>query len=193
MHIFSMSSTPSHVSHITVQMGHQKGQATLNAIQQFESLRQRPAFDDDRRLWDLFDSLQPASCQDILGKWQGTGIDTGHWLLPALTGMKWHGKWFVTERDVKPLVCENEEGTLYSNLALNGEASLWPIKFRGMVSASVVYDGVPMIGHLRRIDEKTLLGVVDGKTLFEQEIVTARRHQFFYLRRVGDWSRAFAA
>ncbi|TBF87532.1 DUF4334 domain-containing protein [Rhizobium leguminosarum] len=159
----------------------------LNAIQKFDDLKKMPFISEDEPLLALFDSLQPSSSDDILGKWRGGGFATGHWLLSALADMRWHGKWFVSERDVKPLICFNDDDSLYSNLALNGEASLRMMSFRDRVSASIVYDGVPVFGHLRRIDESTLLGIVDGKTLLGREIVDAGRHQIFYLERVEEW------
>src|SRR5262249_15716121 len=96
------------------------------------------------------------------------------------------------ENDVKPLVCMGDKGKLYSNVSLNGEACLRRVDFRGKASATIVYDGVPMFGYLRRIDEETLLGVVDGKTMPRgEEIVNDGRHQFFYLARIQDWPGRF--
>ncbi|WP_222829261.1 DUF4334 domain-containing protein [Terriglobus saanensis] len=141
---------------------------------------------------DLFDSLESVSCEDVFAKWQGGGFDTGHWLLPALAGMKWYGKWIKSTTDAKPLVCYNDDGQLYSNQAMNGEASVAMMEFRGKVSATVVYDGVPMRGHLRKVDHNTLLGAVSGKSLPTGDaIVQDGRHQYFYLERVEEFPARF--
>lgn len=166
----------------------------MDVSQKFEALKTDRSLLKDNVILELFDALEAASCNDILGKWKGTGFDTGHWLLQALAGMKWYGKWFLTENDAKPFICVNNDGNLYSNASLNGEACLRMIDFRGKTSATVVYDGLPMFGHLRRIDERTLLGVVDGKVFpTGKDIVENGRHQLFYLERIQDWPSRFVA
>jgi hypothetical protein len=75
---------------------------------------------------------------------------------------------------------------------LNGEASLGMMDFHGKVSATIIYDGVPMFGHLRKVDNDTLLGVVSGKSLpTGQNIVENGKHQYFYLERVDKFPAEF--
>jgi hypothetical protein len=164
----------------------------MSAIDEFERLKKQPFIADDTPLLKLFDSLDPVTSHQILAKWRGSGFDTGHWLLPVLADMKWSGKWLLSEFDVKPLICLDDKGRLFSNQSLNGEASLLMMEFRGKVSATVAYDGVPMFGHLRRINERTLLGVVNGKSLGAgKAIVPDGKHQYFYLERVDEWPAEF--
>ncbi|MNR65591.1 hypothetical protein D3C85_1887000 [compost metagenome] len=53
------------------------------------------------------------------------------------------------------------------------------IGYRGKTSASMVYDQKAIIDHFRRIDEDTLLGVMDFKNQHELGF-------FFILRRVTE-------
>ena len=164
----------------------------MNHIEKFQQLKKQHKIADDKVLLDLFDSLEPVKCGEIVSRWQGGGFDTEHWLLHALVEMKWYGKWFTSPVNAKPLVCFDEEGRLYSNQALNGEASLWMMEFRGKVSATVAYDGVPMFGHLRKVDHNTLLGIVSGKSLPNgKNVVPDGKHQYFYLERVAEFPAKF--
>ncbi|SFO01893.1 DUF4334 domain-containing protein [Sphingomonas sp. OK281] len=138
-------------------------------------------------LLTLFDMLEPVACEDILSRWRGGGFNTGHWLLPALVKLRWFGKWFVSPSDAKPMVCWDDTGALSSSQAMNGEASLAMMAFRGKISATVVYDGVPMFGHLRRVDDETLLGAVSGKAIGSAELLPDGKHQFFFLDRISAW------
>ncbi len=158
----------------------------MTGTERFHGLNHQVSI-EEQELSSFFDSLEPASCERILSRWRGGGFDTGHWLLPALVEMRWFGKWFVSPSDVKPLVCWNEAGELFSSQAMNGEASLAMIEYRGKVSAAVIYDGVPMCGHLRRVDDDILLGMVSGKALGESELVPGGAHQFFFLERIDAW------
>ncbi|GAB3289409.1 hypothetical protein GCM10027563_26110 [Parasphingorhabdus pacifica] len=37
------------------------------------------------------------------------------------------------------------------------------VEFRGEVTATMVYDGQPIFDHLKKVDDNTLLGVMNGK------------------------------
>jgi len=164
----------------------------VNHIEKFQQLKKQHTIADDKSIAELFDSLETVTCKEILSKWKGGGFDTGHWLLQALIDMKWYGKWFVSQSDAIPLVCRDEAGRLFSNKMLRGEASLWMMEFRGKVSATIAYDGEPMFGHFRKVDDNTLLGVVNGKTLsLGRDVVQDGRHQYFYLERTAEWPAEF--
>ena len=62
--------------------------------------------------------------------------------------------------------------------ALNGAASLWMEEFRGEVTASMVYDGMPIHDHFKEIDENAVLAITNGKGALHEG-----RHMYFYLER----------
>ncbi|WP_433655968.1 DUF4334 domain-containing protein [Nocardia sp. CA-128927] len=46
-------------------------------------------------------------------------------------------------------------------------ARLRNVEYRGVVSAAMIYDHLPIIDHFRRVDERTLLGVMDMRGMTE--------------------------
>ena len=54
-------------------------------------------------------------------------------------------------------------------------ARLRDIEYRGVVSAAMVYDHLPIIDHFRRVDDETLLGVMDMRGLSEPYFFVLRR------------------
>lgn len=145
----------------------------------FEQLRNQPGFVSADELDALFDALPTVDCENVLGQWKGGGFDTGHKGFASLQAIKWYGKTFNSRTDAKPLICYDEQGNLHSSQLMKGEASLWNIEFRGRVSAAMVYDGVPIVDHFRLVDDRTLLGVMDGKGTLDNG-----KHFYFYLERV---------
>ena len=94
---------------------------------------------------------------------------------------RWDGsaRCFVAPLDVQPLVCRRDDGKLYSNQDLGkGEASAWMVEFRGEVTATMVYDGMATFDHFKRIDHRTLLGIMNGKN-----VRSGGRHFYFLLER----------
>ncbi len=130
----------------------------------------------------LWSELGTVRAEDILGEWKGGAFRTGHPLCRALDKSRWHGKTFVSTMDAKPLICRAEDGTLFSDTALGGgEATLWNIEFRGEVTATMVYDGRAVFDHFKRLDDTTLMGIMNGRP----ELVLAGGEFFyFYLERI---------
>lgn len=127
-------------------------------------------------VWADLDTIRPA---DMLGSWRGGEFVTGHAMNGLLTKIGWYGKNFISLSEVQPLVCRNETGELYSNTSVGkGEASLWAIEFRGEVTASMVYDGQPVIDHFKRVDDTTVMGIMNGTGG-----LIGGRHFYFYLER----------
>ncbi|MFS3127879.1 DUF4334 domain-containing protein [Nocardioides sp. Bht2] len=114
---------------------------------------------------DLWDQLATVAVPEILGHWRGGDFATGHPVSTVLEKARWHGKWFDTALDVTPIVCRDADGALYANekAAGGGAASLWEVAFRGEVTATMVYDKVPVFDHFKRVDETTLMGIMNGK------------------------------
>ncbi len=130
----------------------------------FDALRAaQPADTDD--LDALWADLTPVTVQEILGPWRGGDFTTGHIASTVLERARWHGKTFVSALDAKPLICRDDEGELYSNLKAggDGEASLWPVEFRGETTATMVYDRMPVFDHFKKVDDATLMGIMNGK------------------------------
>ncbi|MFE0804968.1 DUF4334 domain-containing protein [Streptomyces sp. NPDC058812] len=112
-------------------------------------------------VWAELDTVRP---EEILGEWKGGEFDTGHPLNGMLAQAGWYGKTFTSVHDVKPLVCRDAKGELYSDRELGqGEASLWTVEFRGESTATMVYDGRPVLDHFKRVDDDTLMGIMNGK------------------------------
>ncbi|MAU84161.1 DUF4334 domain-containing protein [Gordonia sp. Z-3] len=134
---------------------------------------------DDAELDAVWAALETMRPEEMFGAWKGGEFTTGHPVNGMLEKAGWYGKTFVSRSDVQPLVCRGEDGKLFSDKKLGkGEASLWAIEFRGEVTASMVYDGQPVIDHFKRVDANTVMGIMNGKGG-----VVDGRHLYFYLER----------
>ncbi|MFF0482978.1 DUF4334 domain-containing protein [Streptomyces sp. NPDC004435] len=112
-------------------------------------------------IWAALPTVRP---EDVLGAWQGGEFRTGHPLNGTLAKAGWYGKTFLSPHDAKPLICRDAEGALYSDRRLGkGEASLWSVEFRGETTATMVYDGQPVLDHFKRVDDTTLMGIMNAK------------------------------
>jgi hypothetical protein len=145
----------------------------------FQQLRSAdgPVADADLdEVWAALDTVRP---EEILGAWKGDEFLTGHRANHTLQRIGWYGKTFDAVLDAHPLVCRGEDGELYSNLeAGKGGASLWMVEFRGESTATMVYDGQPILDHFKRVDESTLMGIMNGKGVLDEG-----RHYYFLLER----------
>jgi hypothetical protein len=144
-----------------------------------DALRAGPAsYDDLERLWADCPTVRAA---DIVGSWAGSDFGPGHPVHEMLATSSWHGKRFESVHKAHPLICRGADGELFSNAELgHGLASLWDIEFRGEVTASMVYDGQPVVDHFKRVDDDTLLGIMNGKGVRHEG-----RHYYFVLEREG--------
>lgn len=151
----------------------------------------------------FYDKLEPVDNAMMFGKWRGKEAPSNHPMDGMLTICPWHGKQFVDEETVHPLVFKAKNGNLFYfnpdkvlkyynkiikleivNKLLNSQKSFDPhkldwlykrfktkeskarlrqVKYRGKVSAAMVYDGVPIIDNFRKLDEDTVFGVMDIK------------------------------
>jgi len=138
-----------------------------------------PSYDDLEQLWA---DCPPVRADDVLGAWAGSDFGPGHPVHEMLATSGWHGKRFESVRTAHPLICRDADGELFSNAELGqGLASLWDIEFRGEVTASMVYDGQPVVDHFKRVDDDTLLGIMNGKGVRHEG-----RHYYFVLEREGE-------
>ncbi|KAJ7139197.1 hypothetical protein C8R44DRAFT_764039 [Mycena epipterygia] len=110
----------------------------------------------------IFDQLAPVTPAFLMGDWEGGDFDTGHPTTQALIKINWAGKTFRTEEDVDPIVVYGADGKR-TILEVYGRARVREVKFRGLVSAAMVYDDRPVIDHFRYVNEDTVAGMMDVK------------------------------
>jgi hypothetical protein len=150
-----------------------------------------------QRALELFDSLEPVDIDFMIGTWRGEGYPTGHAQDGLLEAYQWYGKAFESSEDVHPLLFSNRRGKIVKInpgvMALGGQqvgpasriavrvfqfimpmlrtsksrARLRMTEYRGKVSATMIYDQLPINDIFRKLDEDTVLGVMDHK--FENE------------------------
>jgi Domain of unknown function (DUF4334)/GXWXG protein len=108
---------------------------------------------------DDFDALDPVAEADMLGDWEGELVPTGHEGEALLDGLDWKGKRFVTRDEVYPLIC----GEAREANPVMGKASLRMVEYRGVVTATMVYDKHPIFDSFRRVDADTVMGAMDRK------------------------------
>lgn len=136
----------------------------------------RTTTDELDEIWAALPTVRP---EEILGSWKGGDFVTGHRFEGTLATIGWYGKTFTSVSDVAPLVCRDASGRLYVNSELaGGGASLWMVEFRGESTATMVYDGKPVLDHFKKVDERTLLGVMNGKDVRDGD-----RYYYFHLER----------
>lgn len=152
------------------------------AQKRFRELRESGGRVDAEELDRIFDALEAVDCEPLLGRWKGGDFDTGHPVTQQLAATGWYGKTFHSLSEVDPLICRGADGELYSDLkTMGGGASLWMVAFRGKVSATMVYDRRPVLDHFRRVDDNTLMGIMNGKGVLHEG-----RPYYFYL----EWDGA---
>ncbi|SOJ57941.1 hypothetical protein MSIMFB_05422 [Mycobacterium simulans] len=150
------------------------------ARKKFTEFAERSEPIPDVELDDFWATLQPATIDDMIGEWRGGEFVTGHKMNGKLEQAAWFGKTFKSATDVQPLVCLDAAGNKFSNVAMGkGEASLWLEDFRGEITATMVYDGQPVHDHFKKIDDDTMMGIMNGKG-----VVDNGRYFYFYLERV---------
>jgi hypothetical protein len=109
-------------------------------------------------LRELFDQLQPATAEGMLGTWHGGKFDGGKEPNP----LNWYGKRFVSASHVEPMLCRNAEGAVYAWQDW-GEAQLREVAFGGKVQACLIYDKLPLMDYFRKVTDDLVLGLADIK------------------------------
>lgn len=151
----------------------------MTPAERLADLQAREGRLDPAELDELWAGLATLRPEELLGSWRGAGLDTGHPAQRLLTSLRWHGKRFHALDRVDPIVCRDEAGALVANeAAAKGAASLWSVEFRGEVTATMVYDGQPILDHFKRVDDDTLMGIMNGTGVLHEG-----QHYYFVLRR----------
>ncbi len=137
-----------------------------------------------------FDALTPVTVAEMLGRWRGSGLRTGHPMDGLLEELGWWGKEFLDADHVHPLLFAGRSGEPYpvdSRFLPVGRGFIRPawalrklfpivrpllrtrksrarlrmVEFRRKVSAAMIYDFLPINDHFRRVDAQTVLGLMD--------------------------------
>ncbi|MFI6879946.1 DUF4334 domain-containing protein [Streptomyces sp. NPDC050400] len=154
---------------------------TVSVGERWRALRAAQGPHDPAELDALWADLDVVDAASVLGPWRGFALPTGHPIEKVLATSRWHGKRFDALDDATPLICRADDGSLYSDTeAGRGGASLWNVEFRGEVTATMVYDGMAVLDHFKRVDDTTLMGVMNGKPGL---VLAAGRHFYFGLER----------
>ena len=152
-----------------------------------------------------FDSLPPVDIDFMIGSWRGSGVPTGHPMDGMLEAANWRGKQFIDADNVHPLVFDDGKGgTFMVNPAIvplglaqrlprkpyitrlflasrgliatnRSGARLRMTEHRGVTTATMIYDAKAINDVFRKIDDDTVLGLMDMKG--------AERPFFFKLER----------
>ncbi|KAK5988581.1 hypothetical protein PT974_10065 [Cladobotryum mycophilum] len=125
----------------------------------------------------VFDGLQAVDPDFMLGRWASGYLNTGHHINDKMDTMKWAGKAFNSVDDVDPVLSYNECGERVPD-AKYGKATLKEVKLRGVVTAAMVYDSMPIIDGFKKVTDDIVLGMMDTKA---PEYAPA---YFFYLERL---------
>lgn len=134
----------------------------MNALDHFQQLQSSRERLDIAVLQSLFDRLEALPAEFMLGEWDGGVFNTGHPGEKQLGALGWHGKNFHSTNEVNPIISHDADGKRVVNPVL-GTASLRSVAYRGVVTATMVYDSHPIFDHFRKIDDSTVLGVMDRK------------------------------
>jgi hypothetical protein len=146
----------------------------------FAELKARDGQIPDAELDAFWAILAPLTVDELLGEWKGGAFDTGHPVSRLLASANWFGKTMTSATDVLPIVCLDENGEKFNNEKLSkGEASLWMEEFRGDLTATMVYDGQAIHDHFKKVDDDTVMGIMNGKAGLQDG-----RYGYFYLERV---------
>lgn len=146
-----------------------------------------------KEAFTFFDQLESVDLQFMVGLWKGRECKTNHPMDGLLETMNWFGKEFVDSETVHPLVFQKNNGVLYKInpgflplsmpfqkipralmkpvfLAISpvittekDKARLRMLEYRGVVSATMIYDQHGMYDTFRKVDDNTVLGVMDLK------------------------------
>lgn len=141
----------------------------------------------------LFDSLPAVAPDEMLGRWNGHEVSTDHPMDGLLDPSGWYGKAFVDADTVHPLLLWNGRRNGVFSLHAAWARAMWPglprtpllgvllrlarplvgtkrpsarlreVRYRGVVTAAMAYDDLPIIDVFRKVDETTVLGLMDRR------------------------------
>lgn len=149
--------------------------------QKFQELAKREGRVEESDVAAIFNQASPVAPEYMIGEWKGGSFDTGHPTHELLKTYNWAGKNFRTVDDVEPIVLYDDAGARvwckdYGNaqvrlsllpfvLALLILSKVREVKFRGVISAAMIYDNFPIIDSFRFISDNLVIGAMDNKQL----------------------------
>ncbi|MFY9921015.1 MAG: DUF4334 domain-containing protein [Mycobacterium sp.] len=150
-----------------------------DARRRFNEFKERTGSITYADLDEFWSTLETVTIEFMIGEWTGGDLPTGH-RGDSFLGNSWYGTTFRSASDVDPVVCVDENGDKFSDTKLmKGAASLWMEEFRGEVTATMVYDGVPIHDHFKKVDDNAVIAITNGKGALDRG-----RHFYFYLERL---------
>ncbi|KAL3488613.1 hypothetical protein BJX62DRAFT_211347 [Aspergillus germanicus] len=118
---------------------------------------------DESTVSALFDQFPPIKPSALVGSWSGGFFDTGHPVGDKLIEIKWVGKEFESTDEVDPVIVERDGQR--SSWGQWGRASVREMVYRGVLSATMIYDDRPVFDHFRYVNDQVLAGVMEGKAV----------------------------
>lgn len=124
----------------------------------------------------LFDSCEAVELEEMIGTWKGKEFHTGHPLDGVLKKLNWYGKAFYDAENVDPLLFEGKHGEVFAVdpvpmldkrklvKAVGGKARMRMMIFRGEMTATMVYDNLPIHDHFRKVNDHLLFCMMDWKS-----------------------------
>ncbi|EKG21972.1 transcription factor Cmr1 [Macrophomina phaseolina MS6] len=131
---------------------------------------------DKDELLALFDQLKPISFETLKGEWTGGWFETGHPAGRWMKEIRWVGAAFRSPHDIDPIIARGDDGKK-KVLDEWGHAKLFEAKFRGLVSAVVVYDKHPIVDYFRSVNDDFVMGLMERTEWRDSGL------SFFYLLR----------
>ncbi|KKY20340.1 putative transcription factor cmr1 [Diplodia seriata] len=129
-----------------------------------------------RELSALFDALAPITPADLEGDWSGGDFhDTDdassreepapvHPCHAMLESYRWAGMVVRGPDDVLPVMSWTDGGErVHMTKAKKINPQLREVKYRGVVSTSLIFDAYPIIDHFRRVSDNTLMALFEAK------------------------------
>lgn len=134
----------------------------------------------------IYDALEATTPAFMQGDWIGLPFPTGHPMDGALEATGWRGKRFDSAEDVHPLLFHDGQGGVFKVDPVRlmtdpkpGKASarreeletdkpaarLRTFVHRDVATTAMVYDGLAIIDTFRKVDDDTVLGVMDMRGL----------------------------
>ncbi len=133
-------------------------QAQAQAVARIqEMIADGQAYTNDQ-IMPYYDLLDTVDTEFIIGTWKGGKFDGGKMPDP----INWYGKRFNSANYAEPLLARKPDGTVYS-FDKWGMAMVREVKFRGKVSATLIYDKKPIMDYFRKIDDDTIIGLGETK------------------------------